>query len=251
MDVNWNPWHGCRKYSEGCRNCYVFELDKKRGGDSSIHQNKTTFAAPIARDRHGVYKIAPGSAIWTCFTSDFLLEDADEWRSEAWSYIRARSDCDFIIFTKRAARFQTALPIDWGDGYENVRFAVSVENQKRADERIPIFLDTPMRHRSLTVAPMLERIDVRKYLRTGKIDSVSAGGEGYDGARICDYDWILDLRAQCVDAGVPFTFHQTGGRFVKDGRLYIIPYHPLQLSQARKAGIDYMGAADQSNSISR
>lgn len=26
----WNPWHGCRKCSEGCRNCYMYYLDSLR-----------------------------------------------------------------------------------------------------------------------------------------------------------------------------------------------------------------------------
>jgi protein gp37 len=27
----WNPWHGCRKCSEGCANCYMYYLDGLRG----------------------------------------------------------------------------------------------------------------------------------------------------------------------------------------------------------------------------
>ena len=27
----WNPWHGCRKYSEGCDHCYMYYLDNERG----------------------------------------------------------------------------------------------------------------------------------------------------------------------------------------------------------------------------
>lgn len=31
----WNPWHGCVKYSEGCKNCYMYVLDKMRNQDGS------------------------------------------------------------------------------------------------------------------------------------------------------------------------------------------------------------------------
>ena len=27
MSINWNPWHGCKKFSEGCENCYVINDD--------------------------------------------------------------------------------------------------------------------------------------------------------------------------------------------------------------------------------
>ncbi|BBL09540.1 hypothetical protein A5CPYCFAH4_17640 [Alistipes onderdonkii subsp. vulgaris] len=49
---------------------------------------------------------------------------------------------------------------------------------------------------------------------------------------------MLSIRRQCVAADIPFAFHQTGARLVKDGRLYRIR-RPYQHSQARKAGIDY------------
>lgn len=69
------------------------------------------------------------------------------------------------------------------------------------------------------------------------IRELVCGGESGNDARICDYGWILSLREQCLAAGVPFRFRQTGALFRKDGRLYRIPRR-LQHAQARKAGID-------------
>ena len=57
-------------------------------------------------------------------------------------------------------------------------------------------------------------------------------------ARPCDYSWVLDIRRQCMEAGVSFWFKQTGARLIKDGRLYRIP-RSQQHAQARRAGIDY------------
>ena len=34
--AGWNPWHGCRKISEGCRNCYVYRIDERHGRDASV-----------------------------------------------------------------------------------------------------------------------------------------------------------------------------------------------------------------------
>ena len=81
-------------------------------------------------------------------------------------------------------------------------------------------------------------MDLYRYLRTGKICGVVAGGESGEQARICDYRWILSLREQCVDTGVAFWFKQTGARFVKDGRLYSVKRR-FQHAQARRAGIHY------------
>ena len=65
------------------------------------------------------------------------------------------------------------------------------------------------------------------------------GGESGPQARPCHFDWVLGLRRQAVEAGVPFVFRQTGANFVKDGRLYRIP-RPLQHEQAQKAGLDFL-----------
>lgn len=89
----WNPWHGCRKYSEGCKNCYMFFLDKKRGRDGGeIYRVKTNFNLPISKNRQGKYKILSGFTLRVCMTSDFFLEEADEWRNDAWNIIRQRPD---------------------------------------------------------------------------------------------------------------------------------------------------------------
>ena len=82
-----------------------------------------------------------------------------------------------------------------------------------------------------------DRLDITQYLTSG-IEEVSAGGESGNEARPCDYAWVLALREQCVSADIPFCFHQTGARLLKDGRLYRIPRR-YQHSQARKAGVNY------------
>jgi protein gp37 len=84
---------------------------------------------------------------------------------------------------------------------------------------------------------MLGRIDISRYLASGVFDQVTCGGESGQAARICDYSWILDTRAQCERYGTAFYFKQTGALFRKDGRLFRIP-RKLQMLQARKAGID-------------
>jgi protein gp37 len=72
---------------------------------------------------------------------------------------------------------------------------------------------------------------------TPEIKSASVGGESGDDARICDYDWVLDIREQCMRAGAGFSYHQTGAKLMKNGRLYHIP-KDKQEDQAHRAGID-------------
>ena len=218
--VNWNPWHGCHKQSAGCLNCYVYRGDARHGRDGGTVYQTKDFYLPIRHGRDGSYKIPAGSLVWTCFTSDFLLEDADGWRTEAWRMIRERSDCRFLFITKRIHRLGDCLPADWGNGYPNVHIVCTVENQQMADFRLPIYLSAPIAYKSIACEPLLERIDLSPYL-TKQILQVIAGGESGDAARTCEYDWVLDLRRQCVEKGVPFHFKQTGANFVKDGKFML------------------------------
>jgi protein gp37 len=239
----WNPWHGCRKISEGCRHCYVYRQDAMYGvevSSSVVRINTTKFDLPVKRKRDKTYKINSGLTVLTCITSDFFIEEADEWRKQAWSMIKQRSDLNFFIFTKRVERFAYCLPSDWGNGYENVAVGCSVENQATADYRLPIFLKTPILHKSIMVAPILEKVDISTYL-SGEMEKVVVGGESGTNARICRFDWVLDIRSQCIEKRIPFHFHQTGSRFLKDDKLYKIR-RGQQESQAKKANIDFYSA---------
>lgn len=238
MAVGWNPWHGCRKLSEGCRNCYVYRQDAVFDTDSSTARRTAAFGLPVQRRRDGRFRIPGGETLYTCFTSDFLLEEADAWRAEAWAMMRLRSDLKFVFFTKRIGRLVQVLPPDWGAGYENVAIGCTVENRQAAQLRLPIFLELPIRHKLIVCAPLLEPLDLTPWL-SSRIEEVSAGGESGPAARICDFEWVTALRDQCVAAGVPFTFHQTGARLRKDGRIYRIP-RCYQHAQARKAAVDYL-----------
>ena len=237
--AGWNPWHGCHKISEGCRHCYVYRMDAEHGRDSSRVYQTGEFTLPIQKNRKGDYKIPSGETVYTCFTSDFLLEDADSWRPQAWDMIRARQDLRFFFVTKRIARFRDCLPFDWGDGWEHVHICCTVENQQQAALRLPLFLQAPIRHKSIICEPLLGEIDLTPWL-CPQIESVSVGGESGPDARLCRYDWVQSIARQCRERGVAFRFRQTGARFVKDGKLYRIP-RKLQSSQARKAGLVHDG----------
>lgn len=235
MNLQWNPWHGCKKISAGCKNCYVYYLDSLRNKDaSSITLNKSNLNLPLKKDRNGNYKIPGGCKIYTCFTSDFFLEEADEWREYCWNIIRKRPDINFIIPTKRIERFNKCLPSDWKEGYKNVTIALTCENQAMADKRIPIFLDCKIQKRIIFASPLLEEIDFSKYLKIGLIDEISVGGESYENARVCDFSWVKKIKDTCDEYNVKFNFHQTGSNFFKDKKYYKIN-HFSEYEQAKKA----------------
>ncbi|MBQ5999977.1 MAG: DUF5131 family protein [Clostridia bacterium] len=235
-DVTWNPWHGCHKISAGCEHCYVYRGDLAYGRDPTVPTLTGNFRLPVAHNRQGEYKILSGSTVYTCFTSDFFLEEADDWRIEAWEMIRARPDLHFFFITKRIDRMQVNLPLDWGEGYPHVTIGCTVENQEMADYRLPIFLSLPIRHRHIICEPLLERIDLSRYLDSNAFEQLLAGGESGSEARPCRMEWVLDLRRQAIEANLSFYFKQTGARFIKDGRLYRVP-RKLQHVQAKKSGL--------------
>ena len=109
--ADWNPWHGCTKISPGCKYCYVYRQDEMYGSSvaSSLCRKTGAFNLPVRQKRDKSYKIPGGKVVFTCFTSDFLLEDADGWRDECWKMIRQRPDLYFYFFTKRIHRFENGF----------------------------------------------------------------------------------------------------------------------------------------------
>lgn len=236
--ATWNPYHGCRKLSEGCLNCYVYRIDKKHGKDSSKVIKTSNFDLPLKRGKDGEYKIKSGETVYTCFTSDFFLEEADKWRIELYEIMKVRKDLDFFIITKRIDRFYNNLPADWFDGYSNVKICCTVENQKMVDYRLPIYKELPIKHKAIICSPLLESLEIERYLGED-IEEVVVGGESGEKARVCDYDWVLGIRHQCIKKHVPFQFMQTGANFRQNGIIYKVKRR-FQHEQARKAGINYI-----------
>lgn len=239
-DKIWNPWHGCHKCSEGCQNCYAYFLDKRYGRDTSVVvKNKSDFDLPIKRDRNGFFKLPAGSFVRVCMASDFFLEEADEWRDEAWSFIRRRPDVTFSLLTKRAQRIKECLPPDWGEGWDNVSFSVSCENQKRLEERMPYLLDVPAKHRWVSLKPFIGEVDIAPYLATGKIETVLAGGENYQGSRPLHYDWVKKVHDACAENDVQLIFGQTGNVFIRDGKEHKIRNRTDQMVEALRCDLHF------------
>lgn len=260
-DATWNPWHGCHKVSQGCKNCYMFRDKKRYGQDPNAVKRAAdkTFYAPL--------KWSEPRTIFTCSWSDFFIEEADPWRDEAFAIMALTPQHTYQVLTKRPDRMREYLadihtpgrigsiaiklreklnitfpnadfkcePLGYGDpGAEwfplpNVMLGVSVEDQKTANERIPLLLQTPAAVRFLSIEPLLAPVDLTNkdrmcgsYLEPAHvgsnletydrpdIDWVIVGGESGPDARPMHPDWVRSIRDQCQAAGVPFFFKQWG-----------------------------------------
>lgn len=226
-DHTWNPWRGCTKVSAGCKYCYMFREQWRYGRDPEVVERakEPTFRFPMSK------KVKAGDKIFVCSWSDFFHKEADDWRAYAWDIIRQRPDVTFQIVTKRPERMWACLPDDWGEGWPHVWLLVSAENQKAADDRIPILLQTPAAVRGVSYEPALGPMDFTHMdatstsdpgynalycgpddegdLRTS-IDWVICGGESGPKARPMHPDWARSARDQCEAAGVAFFFKQWG-----------------------------------------
>lgn len=230
----WNPWRGCKKCSEGCKFCYIHKGDYKRNIDTSNIVKTSNFYKPIEKCKNGNYKLK-SKLIYLCFSTDFLIEEADEWRKECFDMIKERSNLNFLFLTKRIDRFMDCIPDDWGNGYDNVIVCCTIENQKNADYRLSIFKDLPIKHKCITAQPLLENLDIEKYL--DDIELVVVGGESDYNARPLEYDWVLNIRKQCIEKNVDFEFRQCGTHFIKDGKKYNLLTSDL-MKQAKLANIN-------------
>lgn len=231
----WNPWRGCKKCSDGCKYCYIHKGDLKRKVDTNEIVMTKDFNKPIEKLKNGNYKMKSG-IVYLCFQTDFLIEEADIWRKECWKMIRQRQDCTFLFLTKRIDRFMKCIPEDWNEGYDNVVVCATIENQKNVDYKLNIFKNLPIKHKCITAQPLLERIDIEKYL--DNIELVVVGGESDINARPLNYEWVLDIREQCIRKNVNFEFRQCGTHFIKDGKEYTLQVKDL-CKQAKLSGIDF------------
>lgn len=227
----WNPWTGCHKKSEGCQNCSGEQFYKNQYFET-IHLDLKNFDLPIQRNSKGQFYIKKNSLIALEYNSDFFIQDMDFFRPYLWDIIKLRQDCMFYISTKRPQRIEKNLPKDWNKGWDNVDISCTVETQKLVEERLPIYLDIPMKKHQVLASPLIEQLDLSKFLSTGKIYSVSTQGEYIIDqryqylARPCDYKWVKSLADQCKKYNVYFAFALTGVKWINEkGELeWLSPY---------------------------
>lgn len=236
----WNPWRGCHKKSDGCRHCYIHRGDANKGIDTNCVFKTDGFSRIIERDKKGNYVVKPGQTVYVCFESDFFIDEADQWREEAWQMMMTRRDLKFFFITKRIERYLVGLPeldaTQFAQKLGHVSIAISVENQAMAFERIPLLRQSPFLRRTIILQPMLEPIDLTPWLDS-KIDLVVVGGESGQEARPLHREWVLAVRRQCLEARVAFEYRQVGTFYVEGGATEKVQTQYL-CKRAREEGLD-------------
>ena len=231
-DATWNPVRGCAVVSPGCTNCYAMKQAHRFSGPGRAYA--------------GLTKLTRGGPVWTgeARTVPELLDAPLRWKKPRRIFVNSMSDLfhedvpvafiqrvwaimggaprhTFQILTKRPKKMQrlcsNTLPT-----YPNVWLGVSVEDQERADERIPLLVRTPAAVRWISAEPLLGPVDITPWLRRvtasdprnplahERLDWVVVGGESGPKARPFDIALARDIVRQCKAAGVPVFVKQLG-----------------------------------------
>lgn len=223
-----NPWWGCQRVSPGCENCYAetfsARLGRKLWGPGAMRKPasdsywaqplKWNSAALAASERHRVF----------CASMADVFEDRrelDAHRDRLWALIEATPALDWLLLTKRPENMPALAPARWSKAWpSNVWAGTTVEDQRRAEDRIPILLAVPATVRFLSCEPLIGKVDLTKVeddelgakwnaLEMG-IHWVIVGGESGHGARVFDLGWARSIVHQCKDAGVAVHVKQLG-----------------------------------------
>ena len=214
-ESTWNPLTGCTKISPGCKFCYAERMAKRLHG-----MNQPRYANGFELTLHEDLLELPLSwkkpqRVFVNSMSDMFHRDVPlTFIQKAFDVMRRASWHQFQVLTKRSDRLLELSPsIAWPG---NVWMGVSVERQDYVS-RIDDLRGTGAAVKFLSLEPLLGPL---RDLRLAGIDWVIVGGESGPGARPMDVEWVLDIRAQCRAAGVPFFFKQWGGfNKKKSGRL--------------------------------
>jgi len=124
----------------------------------------------------------------------------------------------FQVLTKRPERMREMIGayLEANGGRighmpSNIWLGITAENQARADERIPILLDTPATLRFVSIEPMLGPVSLATEWLDHGLDWVICGAESGPHRRGFDPGWAEALYNQCAEAGIPFFGKQSGG----------------------------------------
>lgn len=185
-DHTWNPWQGCHKISEGCKNCYMFRDKKRYGQEASVvvRSKDATFNKP--------FHWKEPAKVFVCSWSDFWIKEADEWRKDAYDIMAKTPHLTYLLLTKRPDR----MPNIWAD---NQWIGVTVEDSEN-DWRIDLLRWKIAPVKFLSMEPLIG--DVGGLNLTG-IDWVIVGAESGPSRRSCKIEWVKSIVEQCKQADVP------------------------------------------------
>jgi protein gp37 len=221
-DAVWNPVRGCTILSPGCTNCYAMRQAHRFSGQGKPYEGLTRSRAKDGPVWTGDVRLVREhlavplgwknpKRIFVNSMSDLFHEGlTDDEICEVFEVMARTPQHTFQILTKRPERMPA---IASRFNLPNVWLGTSVEDQVRADERIPHLLATPAAIRFLSCEPLLGPLDLRPFLAhepDGKW--VIVGGESGPNARPFELDWGRSIVEQTRAAGVACFVKQLGSR---------------------------------------
>lgn len=227
-DNTWNPIRiegsrsfYCVKVSPGCENCYAERMAKRlaaMGGDASFTPYKATKWMPPLELNEKILdkwkKLQKPQRHFVSSMTDVFGEFVPiDWIYKILDAMVVAHKQHFQVLTKRAQRMRTVVDsYCTARGYDelpgNIMMMVSVEDQRRAEERIVYLVGTKCKLRGLSCEPLLGPVHLGEHLKS--IDWVIVGGESGPGARPMHPDWVRAIQQRCSEVGVPFFFKQWG-----------------------------------------
>lgn len=215
-DATWNPVRGCTKISPGCTNCYACTFAERFRGTPG-HPYEQGFDLRLVPEKlaEPLTWEAPRLVFVNSMSDLFHKDVPDDYIEDVVSVMETASWHTYQVLTKRSERMRDLLQTKLRSAAErpHIWWGVSVENRRHGLPRVEHLRDAPATVRWLSVEPLLENLGP---INLDGIGWVVVGGESGPGARPMNSAWVLDIRDQCVVAGVPFFFKQWGG--VRKGR---------------------------------
>ena len=210
-DATWNPVRGCTKISDGCKHCYAETFAERFRGVKG-HPYEQGFDLRLVPEKLAEpLRWRNPKMIFVNSMSDLFHENVpDDYVVAVAEVMAAASWHTYQVLTKRSDRLRRMLngPLSFAANQAHIWWGVSVENRKYGLPRIGNLQDASAKVRFLSVEPLLE--DLGEFNLDG-IDWVIVGGESGPGARPMEKEWVISVRDQCRQEGVPFFFKQWGG----------------------------------------
>jgi protein gp37 len=223
---SYNPWWGCQKIAEECKNCYALDIAnhyiKENLWGPAANTPRRLFGEshwrePLLWNRKAQQQGHRRSVFCASMADVFELHpQLDSERLKLWDLIEKTPWLNWLLLTKRPenvlsmAPWPTASP--WPD---NVWIGTSAGTQKRANDAVRYLLDIPAVVRFVSCEPQLEFVDFTPWLP--ELQWMICGGESGAHARPFNLDWARALRDACEQYQVPFFFKQVGGRYHDSG----------------------------------
>lgn len=214
-DRTWNPLTGCTKVSEGCKHCWAETMAKRlkamgRAEYQDAVDEKGNWTGKITllpeRLKEPLTWRKPQHVLVEYMGDLFHENVPDEYIWDVFSVMDKTPQHTYQILTKRPERMKSTIIFRVAN---NVILGCTIENQKRADERLPFMRKMAERGWRTWVSyePALGNVDWKGW---EFLNQLVAGGESGPGARPMHPDWMRSARDWCIVNEVPFFFKQWG-----------------------------------------